>query len=303
MIYRALPNRKCAISYTLLVMLFLMATTANAQRPASESGADRTISRTVRWQYDGYTFTDQLTFSQRDYLYYRGKSKLQPYNVFASDEPGHAYLLQLAAALDADAKSLHYEGYTLAAYLVAFVQQAIPYKADPYNNGYDYPRYPIETLVDQGGDCEDKAALLVALLNTFGFDAVLVYLPGHMAAAMSCKDCGSYYNYHGKTYAYIETTAAGWQIGAMPPKEAVGANLLDVPRPAQYRRDQPPVNYASNGQHNDQHPHTAPDHSQSNTTINKVHLVINGVSYEIKATVGSSTTININGNNVSITDE
>ncbi len=45
---------------------------------------------------------------------------------------------------------------------LAFVQGAIQYKADP--PGEEYPLYPIETLTDGHGDCEDTAILFVSLL-------------------------------------------------------------------------------------------------------------------------------------------
>ena len=186
----------------LLIIVLLGAYTAQAQNTVCK--------RTVQWNYGGYTFTDQITFNYRDYIYYKGLSKTQPNENYATEHSGQAYLLQLAKVLDKDANELGYTGYRLAEYLTAFVQQAIPYKKDPYNNGWDYPKYPIETLIEQGGDCEDKATLLVVLLKTFGFDAVLVSLPGHMAAAINCANCNSYYNYNGKKYAFIETTVKGW---------------------------------------------------------------------------------------------
>jgi hypothetical protein len=212
-------------------------------------------------------------------------------------------LLQLAKVLDQDAKDLGYTGYTLAAYLVAFVQQAIPYRSDPYNNGYDYPKYGIETLVENGGDCEDKAALLVALLNTFGFDAILVNTPGHMAAAMACQNCGGYYNYNGKRYSFIETTASGWQIGSMPPNEYASATLLDVPRPPQFRRgeDEATVYTApqDKGNGNDFFNKSSWNGGNKSTGTSITNVTINGTNYQVKG--GSSTTITVNGTTVTVT--
>ena len=220
-----------------MVVLCLVAFATQAQTSV--------YKRTVQWNFGGYTFTDQLTFNSSDYMFYRGLSKRQAKSAYASEYSNHAYLLQLAQVLDEDAKDLGYTGFTMAEYLVAFVQQAIPYKSDPYNNGWDYPKYPIETLVEQGGDCEDKAALLVALLNTFGFNAVLVSLPGHMAAAISCSNCKGYYTHNGKRYAFIETTEKGWNIGQVPSNSKyAGATILDVADLQVYKRNNV---YAFNG--------------------------------------------------------
>ena len=46
---------------------------------------------------------------------------------------------------------------------LAFVQGAISYGQDPVE--LEYPLYPIETLVDGSGDCEDTAILYVSLLK------------------------------------------------------------------------------------------------------------------------------------------
>jgi len=125
---------------------------------------------------------------------------------------------------------LGYSGWKLAEYLTAFVQQNIVYTKDPYNNGFDYPKFPIETLTEKKGDCEDSAILLVTLLKLFNFDAVLIQVPGHMAVGIACGNCSSYYNFEDKKYAYIETTSPKWEIGSIPSdyKKAT-AQLIKTP--------------------------------------------------------------------------
>lgn len=282
----------------MLVMALLATCVAGAQDRWNTPAQNSVYKRTVQWNYGGYTFTDALTFNVADYNYYKELSKTQTYSAYATEHSSHPYLLSLALILDQDAKQLGYKDYTLAAYLVAFVQQAIPYKNDPYNGGYDYPRYPIETIVDQGGDCEDKAALLVALLNTFGFDAILVQTPGHMAAAMACQNCGGYYNYNGKKYSFIETTASGWQIGAVPPNEYVNATLLDVPRPPQYKRGEE-MAYTTPEDRSDSNSFGW-NNSTNNTGTTVTTITINGVIYQVKGS--GSTTIKLNKTTVIITN-
>ena len=70
---------------------------------------------------------------------------------------------------------------------LAFVQGGIRYRSDPA--GFEQPRYPLETLVDGEGDCEDSAILYVNLVNTVGAGASLVFVdtdsdrvPDHLAA-------------------------------------------------------------------------------------------------------------------------
>ena len=286
--------------FTLLLLMHI-AFAAQAQNSV--------YKRTVQWNFGGYTFTDQLVFNYSDYMYYRGLSKTQAKSAYANEYSNHAYLLQLAKMLDEDAKDLGYTGYTLAEYLVAFVQQALPYKSDPYNNGWDYPKYPIETLVEQGGDCEDKAALTVALLKTFGFDAVLVSLPGHMAAAIYCSNCNGYYTYNGKRYAFIETTETGWNIGVVPQdSKYVGATILETATLTKYKRDDV---YAYNGNNsvgetpNNINWNTSkPNNNGSNWNVNTVGtyststVTINGTTHQVKGNGG--TTITVNGATLTI---
>jgi PKD repeat protein len=54
---------------------------------------------------------------------------------------------------------------------LSFVQDAIDYVVDPL--GAEWPLYPLETLFDRAGDCEDTAILFVSLLRAKGLDSRL----------------------------------------------------------------------------------------------------------------------------------
>ena len=75
-----------------------------------------------------------------------------------------------------------------AQFISWFVQSAIDYETDSKFKGVDeYWKYPLETLYDRKGDCEDGAILLAALLYAAGYDAGIYLLPGHSVAAVSMK--------------------------------------------------------------------------------------------------------------------
>lgn len=98
--------------------------------------------------------------------------------------------------------------------------QSLPYAYDAVSKGKDeYVRYPVETLVDGCGDCEDKVALLVALLYEMDIDFVLLVLPEHMALGVHCDEVEAdrYLLFQGKRYYYLETTMPNWEIGQIPP--------------------------------------------------------------------------------------
>lgn len=97
--------------------------------------------------------------------------------------------------------------------------QSLPYAYDSTTKGTDeYLRYPIETLVDGCGDCEDKVALLAALLYEMEVDFILLVLPEHMAIGVHCDgiEASRYLSFRDKRYYYMETTMEGWQIGQIP---------------------------------------------------------------------------------------
>lgn len=114
------------------------------------------------------------------------------------------------------------EGFTESEkvnFVIAFVQ-SLPYTEDSVTTDWDeYPRYPIETLFDRGGDCEDTSILVAALLDRMGYDVCLLILEdeNHCAVGVVIEGTyGTYYEYNGKKYFYLETVGEGWEIGDYP---------------------------------------------------------------------------------------
>jgi hypothetical protein len=54
-------------------------------------------------------------------------------------------------------------------YFLAFVQ-SLSY----YSDRGEYPRYPMETLIDKGGDCEDTAILMACIAQSLGYDCAFL---------------------------------------------------------------------------------------------------------------------------------
>ncbi|TXT61481.1 MAG: hypothetical protein BAJALOKI2v1_30102 [Promethearchaeota archaeon] len=85
----------------------------------------------------------------------------------------------------------------------------------------DMPKYPIETICEGGGDCEDKSILFVSLLESVGYDTILIIIPGHCFAGVYLAETptwgdGWYVEYNGKEYYTCETTMEGWRVGDLP---------------------------------------------------------------------------------------
>lgn len=102
--------------------------------------------------------------------------------------------------------------------VIKFVQ-SLRYVSDMDSKGIDdYVRFPVETLVDGEGDCEDMAILAAAILHEMGYGVLLVFLPDHLALAVKCEKelTGTYYPYEGSNYYFLEVTHPGWDIGQIP---------------------------------------------------------------------------------------
>lgn len=137
--------------------------------------------------------------------------------------PAESEVIALAEKLNLTANARSMDQEAKANFILSFVQN-LKYTQDNTTQGIgEYPRYPVETLVDQMGDCEDTAVLYISLLEAIGYQAVLLILPqataqaGHAAAGVAIPDIdGSFYEADGLNYYYAETTTVGWTVGEIP---------------------------------------------------------------------------------------
>ena len=187
------------------------------------SSSPESISRTYHWTYKGTSYSWKVSIPKSLYDYYKAqphdRSKLTTYKVYAISAKDKPTLDAMIAKLKESGRKKGYTESENIMNVIAFVQ-AFPYFKDDVSTIYDeYPRYPIETLVDNGGDCEDTAILTAAMLREMGYGVVLVNPTGHMAVGVKCSSCsGTYYTYEGDKYYYLETTGTGFAIGKIPPK-------------------------------------------------------------------------------------
>ena len=116
----------------------------------------------------------------------------------------------------------NWDSYTQASNVLAFVQSFIPYRRDiETKNVSDYARFPLETLWDRVGDCEDVAILCGALLSRLGFKVALLRYPGHLAfGVQTSKGNGLQHLINDPkypvSYYYGESTSRDWRLGQIP---------------------------------------------------------------------------------------
>lgn len=164
-----------------------------------------------------------LTVDSNMYGYYKKLDRyyeVKDYVKYANDPNNEALAAQIADCLREIGDSLSYSDAEVAREAVNFVQSVIEYRYDIESTGEeDYPKYPIETIYERQGDCEDSSILLAAILKEMGYEVALLHLPQHVAVAVKTTDdynAGSYYELNGHRYLFIECTAKGWNIGDIP---------------------------------------------------------------------------------------
>ena len=191
--------------------------------PFEVKAQDDYYHATFEWSYKGNDWTWSLDIPQSLYEAYKSvpvstrvRHQTEGYGFLTTTND--YYLKQVAEKLQEAAEQKDYEPYDQVSFVLAFVQ-SLPYTSDSVTSGYDeYPRFPLETLVDDGGDCEDPSILFATLTLIMGYGAVYINPPEHYAVGVLGDNLqGSYYTYNDKTYYYCETTGDGWEIGEIPP--------------------------------------------------------------------------------------
>lgn len=175
------------------------------------------------WSFDGRPYALTLTVPKETYDFYNSKERVnRNYDYYALTEYDRPVLNQMIDSFETFGEEYNLTEAQTVLNMIAFVQ-SMPYSSDSLTTGYDeYPRYPIETLVDGGGDCEDSSILAAALLTEMGYQVVLIGVSNHMGLGVASSNdiSGTFYEYDGDRYYYVETTSADYVFGELPEKYA-----------------------------------------------------------------------------------
>ncbi|MGD9099163.1 MAG: hypothetical protein PVF45_01700 [Anaerolineae bacterium] len=195
--------------------------------PPHMAGARDTILKTFAWRYapTGEAQEQRLTLTLSRSRYQALRSQPRPPRgqwgrLVAAPAPELDTLAEDLSALH------HQQGWSAlerAADVLAFTQQCITYDSDQRSAlSSEWPRYPLETLVEGVGDCEDAVILAASLLKRLGYDVALLYYPGHCALGVAgAEDLPGDYVEDAQTgvrYFFGETTSEGWSLGQVPEK-------------------------------------------------------------------------------------
>ena len=191
------------------------------------NGGGRLIAQHFEWDYSESVWTWDLSFPSDWYDFYKNKERVSHGADYVTYND--RYIQEIADMLSEKADE---KGYTKSEFAVAFIQ-SLGYVKDGVIGYNDYPKYPLETLAEQNGDCEDTSYLISAIIKAMGISNVLVELPGHMAIAIAFSGSPEGYYYklsNGWDYYYIETTAENWLVGEIPDEyKNTKAKLVKIP--------------------------------------------------------------------------
>ena len=114
--------------------------------------------------------------------------------------------------------------------LLNLLQTGLVYEYDDKVWGHDRAFFAEETLYYPYADCEDRAILLSRLVRDLvGLPVVLLYYPGHLAAAVGFNEnvSGDYVQLQGRRYVVCDPTYIGAPVGAtMPGMDNATAKLI-----------------------------------------------------------------------------
>jgi hypothetical protein len=221
---RLLVNNKPAKFLIVLLLAFIVSCPVIFPFEASAQSSDY-YNKSFAWDYAGRHWNWNLTIPAALYNAY----KTVPVSTRTRDGPAgygyctttkDPYIQTLARELNSTAAKQGYNSYDEVSFILAFVQ-SLPYSSDNVTEGYnEYPRFPIETLVDGGGDCEDTSILFASLTLILGYGTVYINPPDHYAVGVLGNNLqGTYWVYpqdSNSTYYCCETTGNGFTIGELP---------------------------------------------------------------------------------------
>ena len=159
-----------------------------------------TLTDTFEWTYMAQDLSVAVSYDYADYEACRLNDDYylktygdfgQRVSILTAADPTIASLEEQlrSAYLGAFGQDAPVDGQEYADFILGFVQVCFEYlnDSDLYGRA-DYWAFPMETLYNGGGDCEDTSFLCAALFDAAGYDAGVFMVPGHALAAIALDD-------------------------------------------------------------------------------------------------------------------
>jgi len=182
------------------------------------------------WSFNGVSHQITLNISNDKYQWYldRNINRSPQYigteemKTFITSDDGS--IKSLSNLLMNRASQYGYDELETINFILAFVQQNIEYVDDGVStNVSEYWKFPVETLIEGTGDCEDSSILFQSIIKNLGYDVVMIFYiiddeTGHLSTGVNINDSldGYSVNYQKMDFYYCETTSNGYQLGEKP---------------------------------------------------------------------------------------
>lgn len=209
----------------------LLASTLNRTAEFEEAvQMEGEIHRSYEWSYVTERTWSKGTSSQRGSGFNRTEYLLLATSAHIEDTDEESYADVIRLPSD-DLKELADFLYGLGATDLQRVNNILKFVQNlHYIHDYDshnYVRYPLETLVEGGGDCEDTSMLAAALMRLAGeegFPVIVLTVDtdsdqevDHMMIGVSFEGgTGTSYEHGGRDYYVCETTSRWYSAGQLP---------------------------------------------------------------------------------------
>jgi len=181
------------------------------------------LAHHYQWRFEGYDRSMNLSIPYGLYWEYRNKPRPAEWEDWASmsKDPGDdAFIAQMAEEFLSTASREKFTDAMTVNYVVTFIHSMLNTEEDITAPWDGRPKYPIETLVELGGDSEDTSILTAAILHEMGYDVALIFFEDIKHAIVGVGPgegiFGTYYESHGSRYFFLETTGDGWKVGEKP---------------------------------------------------------------------------------------
>jgi len=176
-----------------------------------------------KWRFDGFDRELNLSIPYGLYWEYRNRPRPTDWESWPSmcrDSDDDAYISQIAEELLKTASSEDFTDAETVNYVVTLVHKMLNTEEVITTPWDGRPKYPVETLVELGGDSEDTSILTAAILHEMGYDVALIFFEDikHVIVGVGPGEgiFGTYYESHGTRYFFLETTGDGWKVGEKP---------------------------------------------------------------------------------------
>jgi hypothetical protein len=178
---------------------------------------DTVLTQYYEVSYPPYHYAWSLSITLGDYFDYKDKARTNALGLYVTVD--NAALKSLATMIRNSSQSDNLKQSDVVN-LVARFTQSLPHTDLDVRTAHDsYPRYPLETLLDQGGDSEDTAILAATLLSLLDYDVVLLSFDSekHVAVGVNLSTSGGkFWEYQGNRYYYLGTTGDYRKLGETP---------------------------------------------------------------------------------------